>query len=230
MHEEISKHTKKAIKEMKSNHTFSEKLKEILIEIGIIVFAVTLSIWLHSWSEHRHQQAEVKVFLEDLKADLKADLIPLKEVKDRHIERLKDIEVVQGITASKIDSLEKANGRIKFNASINFTKFNVGNYEGFKSSGKIAYIENKKLKKMILEYYQDTLPSISEFDNMNKEIVLKLYDFIDENAEKNNKGLFLDKRFQSKLKFYTGFSKGYTNAYEQVIKQAEELISEIEKK
>jgi len=64
MQEEISKHTKKIYNTMKNpKHTFTEKIKEVLIEIFIIVFAVTLSIWLHSWSEHNHQQKEVTAFL-----------------------------------------------------------------------------------------------------------------------------------------------------------------------
>jgi hypothetical protein len=48
-----------------SKYTFNEKIKEIAIEIFIIVFAITLSISLHSWSEKRHQQEEVKEFLLD---------------------------------------------------------------------------------------------------------------------------------------------------------------------
>ena len=59
MQDEILKHTKKIYNEIKSQkHSFGEKAKEIIIEILIIVFAVTLSIWLHSWSEERHQQKE----------------------------------------------------------------------------------------------------------------------------------------------------------------------------
>ena len=65
MQDEVSKHTKKIFKTM-SNKKYSmpEKLKEISIEILIIVFAVTLSIKLHEWSEHRHQQKEVKEFFD----------------------------------------------------------------------------------------------------------------------------------------------------------------------
>lgn len=70
MQEEITKHSEKIYKTVKnSEHTLGEKVKEIIVEIGIIVFAVTLSIWLHSWSEHRHQQEEVSVFLGNLKND-----------------------------------------------------------------------------------------------------------------------------------------------------------------
>jgi len=55
-------------------HSFWEKVKEVAIEIFIIVFAVTLSIWLHSWSDHRHEQKEVEEFLSGLKGDLAKDI------------------------------------------------------------------------------------------------------------------------------------------------------------
>ena len=70
MQEEITKHSNKIYKAVKKpEHTLGEKVKEIIIEICIIVFAVTLSISLHSWSEHRHQQEEVHAFLANLKND-----------------------------------------------------------------------------------------------------------------------------------------------------------------
>jgi len=47
MQEELAKHTKKIYKTLtKPGHTMIEKLKEVAVEIFIIVFAVTLSIWL----------------------------------------------------------------------------------------------------------------------------------------------------------------------------------------
>jgi len=47
MQEEVAKHTEKIYKTIKSReHSLAEKFKEIVIEILIIVFAVTLSIWL----------------------------------------------------------------------------------------------------------------------------------------------------------------------------------------
>lgn len=49
MQDKILKHTEKIYNEIKiQKHSFGEKAKEIIIEILIIVFAVTLSIWLHS--------------------------------------------------------------------------------------------------------------------------------------------------------------------------------------
>ncbi len=229
MQEEISKHTKKAFKAMKSEHSFIEKLKEIGIEISIIVFAVSLSIWLHGWSEHRHQQAEVKEFITDLKADLSADLETLKNVKKNKEKNLKEFEFSNSLTSQKLDSLEKAKKNVTLDVGIDIAKFRIGNYEGFKSSGKIAFIENKKLKKMILDYYQSYVPSIVEFDILNQGFALKILEDVSNNADKKAGILFLDKKFKSKLNFYVNYSKGYIGAYEQVIKQTEELLKEIEK-
>src|ERR1700761_2797016 len=83
MQDELTKHGLKIYKTMSDKkHNFGEKFKEILIEIGIIVFAVTLSIYVHSWSEHRHEQKEVKEFLHGLKTDLTNDLLQLKDNRD----------------------------------------------------------------------------------------------------------------------------------------------------
>ncbi len=50
--EEIAKHTKKVYKVWASKeHTWQHKVKEFFIEIAIIVFAVSISIWFHNMSE-----------------------------------------------------------------------------------------------------------------------------------------------------------------------------------
>lgn len=50
------------------------RLGEILLEIGIIVFAITLSIWLHNWQECRHERARARQFLLGLQTDLTNDV------------------------------------------------------------------------------------------------------------------------------------------------------------
>src|SRR3954468_13246145 len=73
--EEIAKHTKKLYKTWFNKElSIWHKISEFLIEIAIIVFAVTISIWFHNMSEHKHQLEEVKQFLSGLKADLEQDI------------------------------------------------------------------------------------------------------------------------------------------------------------
>ena len=59
--QEIRKNFKKIVTITKDKKKgIWHKLEEIAIEIAIVVFAVSVTIWFHSWSEHRHQQKEVK--------------------------------------------------------------------------------------------------------------------------------------------------------------------------
>src|SRR3954469_24365395 len=111
MQDEVAKHGRKIYHIMKDRqHTFGEKVKEITIEIFIIVFAITISIWFHNWSEHRHQQEDVKEFLLGLKEDLRNDI---KEMKDDSLTFVKTAAAFNYITSLKYgqtvskDSLKK---------------------------------------------------------------------------------------------------------------------------
>ncbi len=73
--DEIRKHANNAIKIMKDKENgWWHKLKDIFIEVLIIVFAVTISIWFHNWSDKMHEQKEEKVFLTGFKKDLYGDI------------------------------------------------------------------------------------------------------------------------------------------------------------
>ena len=138
MRDEVLKHTRKIYKTAKdSHHSFKEKLREILIEIFIIFFAVTLSIWLHNWSERRHQQEEVKNFLSDIKADLSKDIESLIEKKKSLTAALQSYTLIEKLTPEQADTTNNIN--LQFHLST--LQLNNGNYEGFKSSGKIGFIE-----------------------------------------------------------------------------------------
>lgn len=226
MQEEVKKHTKKIYDTAKSSqHTFGEKVKEILIEIFIIVFAVTLSIWLHSWSEHRHQQKEVSEFLADLKEDLSLDIKSMQTAKDSLSANADNILFLQLLTSTKIDSLTS----FGFHSSIGTTKINNGNYEGFKSSGKIGFIENKDLKKQILKYYQDSTPSVLEVEKINATQALKITDFWAENAQQDVKKTVLSPKFKTMLNMFQNTAKNSLELYEEAITVAKQIIDDIDK-
>src|ERR1700748_1657028 len=78
--DEIAKHTKKIYKTWRAKELdLWHKLKEIIVEIFIIVFAVTVSIWFNYRSEHSHQQEDVKIFLLGLQKALTADIAEMQE-------------------------------------------------------------------------------------------------------------------------------------------------------
>jgi hypothetical protein len=172
MQDEVLKHTQKIQKAMSNKkHSFKEKLREIIIEIFIIVFAVSLSIYLHSWSEHKHQQDEVAAFLMDLKSDLLEDI---KAMNKETIAMKTSIKNVDTFTKLTSDDLKKMKN-LQVNFQLTNRQTNVGNFEGFKSSGKISYIENKKLKKDILEYFIQNMAPLYKIEedrnNNNMEMI-----------------------------------------------------------
>jgi hypothetical protein len=231
MQEEIQKHTQKIYKTAKnSEHTLGEKVKEIIIEIFIIVFAVTLSISLHGWSEHKHQQEEVTVFLGNLKNDLKNDIKNLNIEKKGYVESNIGYEKILALTTHQLDSIYKSKNKVDFPIYSHGQVMNIGNYEGFKSSGKISYIENEKLKQKILSYYQITVPAIGLVDKMYTDFLFKSFDKMIENADKPEEKLYSDPKFKKTIEFLVKLGKNNIRVYDQNTKPlAIELIKEIEK-
>ena len=231
MQEEITKHSEKIYKTVKnSEHTLGEKVKEIIIEICIIVFAVTLSIGLHSWSEHRHQQEEVSVFLANLKNDLKIDIQNIDNEKKAYQKSNIAYEKILALTPLQLDSIYKSKNKVNFPIHSHGHTMNIGNYEGFKSSGKIGYIEDEKLKQKMLTYYQIFVPAQDEVDKMYNDFLFKCFDKMIENADKPEEKLYSDPKFKKTIEFLVKLGKNNIRVYNENTKPlAVELIKDIEK-
>lgn len=231
MQEEITKHSNKIYKAVKkSEHTLGEKIKEIIIEIFIIVFAVTLSISLHSWSEHKHQQEEVAAFLANLKNNLKDDIESIdREVKE-YQKTNESYEKILALTTFQLDSIYKSKSKVNFPIHSHGQTLNVGNYEGFKSSGKIGYIEDEKLKQKILNYYQIFVPAVNEVDKVYNDFLFKCFDKTIENADKPEEKLYSDPKYKKTIEYLVTIGKNNIRVYNENTKPlAVELIKEIEK-
>lgn len=228
MQDEVTKHTKKIYKTVKDKeHSFAEKVKEIIVEICIIVFAVTLSIWLHSWSEQRHERHEAVEFLKGLKKDLNADINTIGENKKTILLLDSNYAFLQKIEVGKVQKDDSINHRLRFNLIV--TRPNIGRYEGFKSSGKIGTIENDALKQTILEYYQQTIPDINygeNYVNNNQNHIIDLRIDKPDNISLSNfiastkmKTLLQLNKYNFEVNIYH---------YDNAIKQAKKIIAEID--
>jgi hypothetical protein len=222
MQDEVLKHTEKIYKIAKDReHSFWNKIKEILIEIFIIVFAVTLSIWLHNWSEHRNEQAETNDFLADLKSDLTRDIQTLTEKKKNLNSSLTSYSQISSLRPEQIDTANNIN--LNFNLAT--LKTNNGNYEGFKSSGKIGLIENKRLKKLVLEYYEETLPGLYDVEKYHYSKELETFEMI--NSFDKPKKLFSDPSIRAKINLDAVITQALLTACDQTIGQATAILKEI---
>jgi hypothetical protein len=238
MQDEIKKHSKKVIKAMKNTeHSGIDKIKEIGIEISIIIFAVSFSIWLHTWSEHRHQQEEVKDFLADLKEDLKSDIESQIAAKNVHLKTIENFSYIINLSEEEYDSLRggkdsslfRTNLSDKMNSFPNiWFKSRSGNYEGFKSSGKIGFIENKKLKKLILEYYEQEVQGTTIQGDYIRETTLKAGDCLSE-IDGNGKKIVFNKKLRYYLQNILLMSNASLSNYDLISKSAQEILEEIKK-
>ena len=98
--QEVVKHVKAAIAASRDkNKSWKHKLQEILLEVGIIVFAVSLSIWLHGWAEDRKDHQEEREFLLGLRQDLQADVKEMMGDRDTYSYCLKGVKYFERVGA-----------------------------------------------------------------------------------------------------------------------------------
>jgi hypothetical protein len=236
--DEIIKHTKAAYQTLKNpDVSWKHKVKEIFIEVLIIIFAVSVSIWLHGWAEDRKDRKEEKEFLTGLKKDLQSDIENITNSKQFYESSLTGINyfIKAGAGAGLIkDSLNKYGG-IFFSST--YLEPHVSRYEGLKGSGKFDIIENKELLNNIIDLHQQIL---SRIDILNKI-------FNDYNS--NNLQPFLGKYLQldaagkiangenilhlSEMRFFLSYIRGLIsfniiNAHENGLKKCNEIINQID--
>jgi len=234
MEHEIQGHAIKAYKTAKNPALpFWHKVKEIGIEVAIIVFAVTLSIWLHDVSDHSHEQKDVRSFLTGLKKDLQSDLVQMQgdgESYDSAGIIFKYLTTPAPNFKLNPDTIKKYQNFI-----FNTTSFlpNSGRYEGFKSSGKLGNIENDTLQNDITELYQGLIPSVLASTNSYIQKKQALFDYINKNLKRHPNGtnnflevLSSDEAYNicNKLN-YVGEIAG---RYDKAIKKTKKIIKEID--
>lgn len=231
MQDEIIKHSKKIHSAMSNKeHSFKEKVKEVLTEILIIVFAVSLSIWLHSWSEERHQHKDAQTFLTGLKEDLQNDISNLEDSRKTLNNTQQQISFVLHITPQKIDSIKANNKQINSGTNFINTLVNNGRYEGFKSSGKINTIENQEIRNKILKYYQQTIPEIAYTEKSYEKLTSRYVDLLINGKEDEDiYAALLKKKTKIILSGIDNFTQSSKKTYADAIKQAKEIIKEIDK-
>jgi hypothetical protein len=183
--EEVLKHTKKIYGIWTSReHSFWHKLKEFLVEVFIIVIAVTISIWFHNRSDHASQQEEVKQFMLGLKSDLQSDTAEMQDDKKSYE---KQSVIFNYIAHVKINEQVSEDTLRKYsNWMFNTTSLNPNNgrFEGFKSSGKIGEIENKELQNDIMDLYQEDIVALLASTNSYIETKKKFFDYVTTNRKR----------------------------------------------
>ncbi len=159
---DVTKHTKAIYDTIREpGKTWKHKLGDILVEIAIIVFAISLSLLLERWRENVHDQTIEKKFLSGLRTDLQNDIKQLKADSTSYQNLYTGWNYLRNAGVNKI-ALNKDSANMYAGTLMNTTEFNPNNsrFEALKSSGEFNVIENDSLQDLILDLYQDKIPSV----------------------------------------------------------------------
>ena len=188
--EEVRKHAKAAIK-LAADRTKSwkHKLGDIGIEILIIIFAVTVSIWLHNWSESLKDRREERVFLTGLRSDLLLDEKEMESDRAGYVHGIIGLHYFERVGMG--EPLDKDSLRLYEGVFSNFTQIipRISRFEALKGSGKLDIIENKDLLLAITDLYQKLLPAVvRQNDYVNTTRDNNMFPFITDHLALDPKG------------------------------------------
>ena len=228
---EISKHTKAIYKELKNpQHSWKHKFSEILTEIFIIVFAITLSLVVERWREHVHEQTIEKQFLLGLRKDLQADLAQEEGDSATYVYLKRGWTHFQrigtGSEAYNEDTIKAYQWTL-----LNNTTFlpNNSRFEALKSSGEIGVIENDSLQNMILDLYQNRIPALRLSSDMfsnfkNQQFVPYLLQNMHPNSDSNQVITLFKQPVMQNYFNYSSTADQVVPLYHDLMQQSRDII------
>jgi hypothetical protein len=236
--DEIRKHANSAFKIMKDPQTdWKHKLKDVVLEILIIVFAVTISIWFHNWSDKMHDQKEEEEFLKGYRTDLAGDIVNIQSSLEFYQNAFRGMQyfgqVGSGDTLSN-DSLKKYTS-IFFSSTT--LEAHTSRYEALKSSGKLGIIQDPELLNNIIDLNESTLARIQMLNDLYLKFVYKTSDYIQVNAQLSPRGAITNAPSllrNSQWRFLMNFGQAsliqnIIPAQQDGIKKCKALLQEIDK-
>ncbi len=135
-----------------------KKLKEFFLEILIIVFAVSITLLFHNWNDTLHEHRQEREFLAGIKSDLDSGAISI----DRGIASFQPtidyfVNVRQELATHQINAayIDSNSWALK---NTNYLSFDMGRFEGFKSSGYLRLVGNQTLLKHLMTLYTVSIP------------------------------------------------------------------------
>jgi len=167
--------------------TFRHKLRDIFIEMMIIVFAVLITLFFERLREHQQDTKIKAAFLKGYKADLLKDIKELtSDTGGLHNMNVALIKLWDAKNYSE-DSILKLTD--KMGQSIEFTP-NDSRFEALKAAGKLTAIDNAELLTAMFNLYQKEIPYLRYFGtgSFNAYRMQQIQPFLDQNLIHDERG------------------------------------------
>jgi hypothetical protein len=229
----VTKHGKKALG-IEENHAapkgWRHRLPEILLEIGIIVFAITLSIQLHAWHEHSVEKAEEHKFLTGLRADLKNDLAELRNDSLSYAQVLQGYRYFRALTPQTYHADSVRHYQWTLGNATNLLP-NSSRFDGLKSAGKLGIIEDEELLNDILDNYQERIPGLVSFTHSFSDYKARTVQaYLDEHLHRSGDNLVAVMQSDQMYNYLNKMPaiQGIMARYHEVLQHTRKLIREID--
>jgi hypothetical protein len=165
--EKVIQHSANALHVLQDKEKgWGKKIREFLVEILIIVFAVSITLVLHNWNDERHERRLEREFLTGIKSDLDSGAARLEQAITAfqwsvdYFTKAREQIATHQVDPGYLDSFSGALGNTLY------FSFDMGRFEGFKSSGYLRLIENQTLLKHLMTLYTVAIPFQIEADHM----------------------------------------------------------------
>lgn len=223
MEDEIIKNSGQIFRKLKENDGIFGKIKSILGEVLVIGFAVSFSIWINQWAEHRKEQQDVQDFLQTLKDELESDWQDLDRCRHEVESADQTNAFLLSLDENSLDSIKRNNISIGFNSKPIIRRSHSAGYEGFKTSGQLVHIEDAALRSQIMDYYEVLMPSLQHGEELYSTRCLHSLDLIFNRVSEKGKDALLEKRIKMDLGLSLQFGKGLPASYQRIQRQIKNI-------
>jgi hypothetical protein len=234
---DLTKHTKAIVNTIKDpGKSWKHKLGDILIDIAIIVFGITLSLMVERWRENAHEKVIEEKFLLGLRVDLQNDILQLKSDSASYYDLNNGWHYLRNAGIHK--SILNRDSLLKYtNTLTNTTEFlpNNSRFEALKGSGQLNVIENDSLQNLILDLYQNRIASLKLTTSYITSFkTQQLLPFLSKNMRYNadttsNLQQLIEMPEMQNYLLFGGFGAEAMGRYHSIIDESEKIIEMINK-
>lgn len=224
MEDEIIKNSGQIFRKLKENDGIFGKIRSIVGEVLVIGFAVSFSIWINQWAEHRKEQQDVQDFFQTLKDELDSDWQEMERCRLEVESADSSNTLLLSLDEKSLDSIKRNNISMEFNSTPIIRRAHSAGYEGFKTSGHLVHIEDAALRRDIMNYYEVLMPSLQHIEELYSTRCLHSIDLIFNRVAEKGKDALLEKRIKYDLNLSIQFGKGLPISY----KNFQQKISSIQ--
>lgn len=141
-----------------AQNQMAKYLRYAIGEILLVVIGILIALQINNWNAYKKDRQLEKNYLESFLEELDADSTRLNYFESRYPEKIEGLQLAKNYILYGIEISDTAGfvDKVSIGGLASRTSLfeNKSTYEDIISTGNIRLIQNKKLKREILDYYQ----------------------------------------------------------------------------